>query len=206
MVRLLSAALVTASLWVGPLAGEPFAADEPTWLRPYPGQLPSFWVHLHTWTGSPQQPLFLGPYIRAFATVRDATESGDRIALLANVASIYDSDIQGNLTPQRRMVQELAELRFVGSDSAGVSLELREAAKAPDSCIVDVMNRLAYRLDIHIQSIASCEQLVAWGPPRALRFRLQGAYTLAHSADRQFALPLTFAAVGNGLSVRVNTP
>lgn len=169
------------------------------WIQPHPRLLAGYWEFV----GRGPMPND-GIMVRTLATVADAARPGERIALVAffipvmmEAGSVRYSEIGG-----------ITEVRFVGSDSAGVSLETREGTprKPFGMCMGDALVTYAHAVNPRAAAIRLCdkESAVNWGAWRALRFGFKANYSVR--CDVVTGLPelkLTFEAASDRLRIAV---
>jgi hypothetical protein len=172
------------------------------WIRPY-DDAPLYWELI----GDPNlprtvaQPLFAGPQVRAVSLVRVSVQTGDIIASVVQYNFVLGQ--AGLLIGST--VSDLAEVRFVGADAAGVTLEVRQVDPVPSfstelhQCMKERATSYAHRLDARWQAVAGCWTHVRWKPWQQLRFPLRGSYVAPGG------LPLVFEFTDKGvLEVSVN--
>jgi len=182
----------------------PCTAQEAAWILPYTAT-PNYWELVAlTGIGQPNSKteLFAGPQIRAFAVVPLSVGPGERLALIAEMTLLVGED----LWPVGADIGDMTELRFVGADSTGVSVEIHEAKspltrKACGDCTKSQLQRFAHRPDWRYQVFARCSAFVTWSEWRPLRFPLKGSYVVNANGK---TLPLSFAMTGGRLAVSVS--
>lgn len=206
---ILRSAVITLSLCQGLLF-----AQEAEWIRPYQ-DFGGYWERLR------RKDLgnVRAPWIDAFAIVFPTIGVGERVATVAHMTLVFDA----NGSFAHTQVDAVTEVRFVGADATGVSLEIRETAAGaggdvdhtampllmPPQCRTSppaVHALYAYRPDWRYQAWFACRALERWSPWQLLRFPLTGSYVVnSKYLDQPDAkgLPLSFTMTGERLSVTV---
>jgi hypothetical protein len=149
-----------------------------------------------------------GTITRALAFVTGRAETGERVALVAFFNAILSLD-DGSPKRDYSEFHQLSELRFVGSDSSGFFLELREGTLGDrfHECAKQTWERFIYAISARSLVLDLCSKngSVSWGPWRSLRFAPRSEYTVRDSkpAVNWPELRLEFIATGSGLQVVV---
>ena len=174
------------------------------WQRPSP-LVPYFWQDVAA-KGLDSVPLFAGPHVRAIASVAESVPTGNRIAFVAAIRFVLDENNQA----KGASPGEISEARFIGADSAGVSIEVRDAKPSSAAfyeCFQTHLMTYVHTIDFLYQTISSCGNVIQWGEWRPLRFPLSASLTLVPGAGQptSVALPLAFTAASGTLRVTVQT-
>jgi hypothetical protein len=138
--------------------------------------------------------LLRGPQVVAMGALSESVGTGERVALVATIVWVFDRENN----PKGATVSQVTELRFVGGDSAGISLESRSGKPTPDfdRCVEGRLATALHFPDWRYHAVAGCTQGARWEAWRSLRFSSNGAYDLS-------GLPLTFKVRNGRLSVAV---
>lgn len=195
--------LVGNGPWVLPAIAQANRIDG--WIQPYAEKgFTDYWEHLDS-SGFGGQQLFAGPRIDAFAAVRESVNAGERVALLAVVPILINGNFQGI----GAFIGDLAEVRFVGADSSGVTLEIRRAPYPGTGgtgvenvpCNKTPLDVYFHRPDWRYQLLESCMGSTfpirpgpRWSEWQQLRFPLKGSYVVKVTEESQRGLlPLSLA-------------
>ena len=170
-------------------------AQSSGWLRPYPSQ-PYYWERIQE-RELATSILPRAPQVVAVAAVSESVTPGERIALVASVVWVFDT----NNDPKGAAFKEITELRFVGADTAGVSFESRSAKQSAElsRCLATRLGTAVHFPDWGYQVLAGCLKEGSWESGRALRFPRSGSYQ--HSE-----LPIAFEVTDGRLKVQITAP
>jgi len=160
--------------------------------------------------GSPQYWEFAGDdprqagfiMIRAVAFTVPTTRPGDRVALVGFFLPVMRDD--GPSFPP-----VLTELRFVGSDAAGLSLETREGEGGPafEKCLAGWLSDSVTTINPRERAFSICINAPGprWGPWRTLRYPFGATHVmrLMNAPSSMPELPLSLAVMAGELRVAV---
>ncbi len=178
------------------------AQDKARWMRPYT-EAPGYWERITPSFPASMRPL-VGPHVDAAVAVNDEVMAGDRVVLLVTFNTLLEASTGRAI---RMTFGGAQEARFVGADTAGVTIATRDESSSLDTptrafftCLDEHQQSLGYRVDARWQVVQSClDTGFKWNEWTTLRFPFSGVIRL----ERDLTLAFSYDAIGGVLRTTV---
>lgn len=156
------------------------------WVQPY-SDVPTYWEQIQPDSASLPSVL-RGPQIRSVAIINRTPRTGDLVASVVG----YNFLLGESGLALGTSVTDLVEVRFVGADNAGVSLEMRQGARSfalsrqLSQCVKDGAEVAFHRLDVRWHVVANCNRFIEFGGWQQLRFSHRASYLTPRDLPLEF--------------------